>query len=187
MEHGYTANFYCHFIETVAVPIWLYLPPAIAQHRELAGLRSNLDATVQNLDLLPTILDCIGALDAGPAAALREPMLGQSLFRPVPPDRTVWITNTDEIMPSVIGLSSITGNQHYMIRTSNTPAKEDVYDLATDAAEQHNRWAELTDSQRDAFRRSFLRFPVAARMIQAACPDFKPGLLPSPTRCKNPE
>jgi hypothetical protein len=38
-------------------------------------------------------------------------MLGQSLFRPVPPDRTVWITNTNEVMPSVIGLSSITGSQ----------------------------------------------------------------------------
>jgi len=172
-EHGYTAHFYCHFAETISVPLWIYLPPVMAQDRDLTAMRNNLDAVVQNLDLVPTILDCIGAWDLDSTAALRHPMMGQSLCRPLPPDRTVWITNSDEVMRSVIGLSSITNNQHYMIRTSSVPAKEDLYDLSADALELDNRWSKLTDLQRDTFRRSFLRFPVAAGMIRAACPDLK--------------
>lgn len=171
-EHGYVAHFYSHFAETVSVPMWIYLPPAMRESRDLSAMRINADATVQNLDIMPTILDCIGA--SSQLTILHQQMLGQSLFQPLPPDRTVWVTNTDEIMPSSIGLSSITGNKHYMIRTSSMPAKENLYDLAVDPLEHDNRWDSLTVSQRDAFRRSFLQFPVAARMMRTAFPNLKP-------------
>lgn len=174
-EHGYIAHFYCHFTETISVPLWFYLPPALAQRRDLSALRANLAATVQNLDLMPTILDCIGAWDHAPTAVFRQPMLGRSLLRPLPAERTVWITNTDEILHSVIGLSSVTGTRHYMLRTSSMPAKEDLYDLAADPAERHNLWGQLSEPQRDVYRTSFLRFPVAAGMMRASCPNLPPG------------
>lgn len=169
-EHGYIAHFYCHFTETISVPLWVYLPPAFAAGRDLSALRANLDATVQNLDLMPTLLDCIGAWEAPSAAPLRQPMLGSSLLRPLPPDRTVFVTNTDEILNSVIGLSSVTGSRHYMLRTSSMPAREDLYDLAADPEEKHNLWDTLKPAERDAIRRPFLAFPVAARMMRAALP-----------------
>ena len=179
-EHGYIAHFYCHFTETVSVPLWLYLPPALLQTRDLADLGNNLDATVQNLDILPTIADCIGAWDHPLAAAPRQAMMGQSLLRPLSPGRTVWITNTDESIHSVIGLSSITDDQHYMIRTSSMPAKEDLYDLTADPAERNNLWETLSDARRDEIRRAFLRFPVAAGMMRAALPQLAPEPAPHP-------
>lgn len=169
-EHGYIAHFYCHFTETISVPLWLYLPPSFSRTHDPAALRANLDATVQNLDIMPTILDCIGAWDNAASARLRKPMLGSSLLRPLPPQRTVFITNTDEVINSVIGLSSVTGNHHYTLRTSSTPAREDLYDLAADPEEKHNLWGSLQPSERDAIRRRFLEFPVAARMMRAAMP-----------------
>jgi arylsulfatase A-like enzyme len=174
-EHGYIAHFYCHFVETVAVPLWLYLPERFAAGRDLSVLRGNQAATVQNLDLLPTLLDCIGAWDHPGVARFRAPMMGGSLFRPLAPDRTVWITNTNEVMPSVIGLSSITGRWHYMLRTSGTPPLEDLYDLESDPHERHNLWPQTSPQDRDRYRRSFLQFPVAARMMTAAFPHLAPA------------
>lgn len=169
-EHGYSGHFYCHFVETIAVPLVLYLPAGFAAGRDLSALRQNQHATVQNLDILPTVLDCIGAWDHPAVAGFREPMMGASLFRPLEPDRTVWITNTNEAMPSVIGLSSVTGRWHYLLRTSGSPPVEDLYDLEADPEERHNLWPHTPPGERDRFRRGFLQFSVPARMMTAAFP-----------------
>jgi len=169
-EHGYIAHFYCHFVETVSVPLWIYIPPALMKTRDFSDLKGNLNTAVQNLDLMPTLLDCIGAWDDGGTAPLRQHMLGQSLFRPIAKDRTLLITNTDEVINSNIGLSSITGFQHYMIRTSSMPAKEDLYDLSADPTELNNLWPQCSEDQRNGFRKAFLQFSVAAKMIRASFP-----------------
>jgi glucan phosphoethanolaminetransferase (alkaline phosphatase superfamily) len=179
-EHGYIAHFYCHFIETIAVPLWLYLPPTLVAQRDMSALKHNLTETVQNLDILPTLLDCIGAWDSPATEPLRRPLLGQSLLRPLTAERTVWITNTDEIMNSIIGLSSVTGSKHYMIRTSGIPAKEDLYDPAEDPAERNNLWSRCTDAERDRYRNGFLQFPVAARMMREALRQAAPAAPPPP-------
>ncbi len=171
-EHGYIAHFYCHFAETVSVPLWIYLPPALLSRRDSAGVRSNLTASVQNLDILPTLLDCLGAWDLPATKELRRPMLGQSLLRPLTAERTMWITNTDEVLNSVIGLSSIKGSKHYMIRTSSIPAKEDLYDLTKDPGERDNLWPRCTDSERNGCRNGFSQFPIAAGMMRDALRQF---------------
>ena len=167
-EHGYIAHFYCHFAETISVPLWIYLPPPLLEKIDPSALKNNLSAAVQNLDLLPTMLDCIGAWPPGGTPAAPPRLLGESLLRPIGRDRTLWITNADEVMNSTIGLSSITGFRHYLLRTSSTPAKEDLYDLAVDATEKNNLWDRCPEAQRDVYRQGFLQFPVAAKTIQAA-------------------
>jgi len=171
-EHGYIAHFYCHFIETVAVPLWIYMPPALLQTHDPQCLKTNLALAVQNLDIMPTILDGIGAAANPATAPLRQHMLGQSLLRPVAPDRTILITNTDEVMNSNIGLSSITGFQHYMMRTSSMPIREDCFDLAADPLELNNLWPQYSEDQRNTYRQPFLQFAVAAKMIRTALPQI---------------
>lgn len=169
-EHGYIAHFYCHFTETISVPLWIWLPEKFAASRDLTSLRDNRSVNTQNLDILPTILDCIGAWENPELQSFRAPMMGRSLFRPIDPQRTAWITNTDEIMPSVIGLSSVTGRFHYMLRTSGSPPLEDLYDIMKDPAENNNLWPTLPEADRDAYRRGFLQFPVSAAMMKTAFP-----------------
>jgi arylsulfatase A-like enzyme len=135
---------------------------------DVTALIRNQSETVQNLDIVPTLLDCLGAWDVPATESLRRPLLGQSLLRPLPAERTVLITNTDEVMNSIIGLSSITGTKHYMIRTSSVPAKEDLYDLAKDPTELNNLWPTTSAEERDRFRNPFMQFPVAARMMREA-------------------
>lgn len=169
-EHGYIAHFYCHFAETISVPLWVWLPEKFAAGRDLTDMRENRSVNTQNLDITPTILDCIGAWDDAALEHFRKPLMGGSLFRPIDPQRTVWITNTDEIMPSVIGLSSVTGRFHYMIRTSGSPPLEDLYDIVADPTELNNLWPALPEAERDIYRRGFLKFPVSAAMMKAALP-----------------
>ena len=109
-EHGYTAHFYCHFAETITVPLWVWLPQRFAAQRDLSHLKENRKINIQNLDILPTILDCVGAWENEQLAEHRAAMMGSSLFREIDPKRNILITNTDEIMPSIIGLSSLTGD-----------------------------------------------------------------------------
>jgi len=179
-EHGYIAHFYCHFIETVAVPMWMFIPPALLQSRDSQCVKTNLSLAVQNLDIMPTILDSIGAMDNPGTAALRQHMLGQSWLRPIAPDRTLLITNTDEVMNSNIGLSSITGLRHYMIRTSSMPIREDCFDLAVDPTELNNLWPQYTEEQRNTYRKPFFNFAVAAKMIRTALPQVKFSDVPAP-------
>jgi glucan phosphoethanolaminetransferase (alkaline phosphatase superfamily) len=169
-EHGYIAHFYCHFAETISVPLWIWLPESFAKTRDLSALRENCSKNTQNLDILPTILDGIGAWDHADMEEFRAPMMGQSLFRPVDEKRTLFITNTDEIMPSVIGLSSITENFHYMLRTSGSPPLEDLYDIIHDPAERNNLWSRLPEEERRRYRHAFLPFPVSATMMKNAFP-----------------
>jgi arylsulfatase A-like enzyme len=177
-EHGYIAHFYCHFVETVSVPLWLYLPPGLVAQREMNALKHNLTKTVQNLDILPTVLDCIGAWDLPATEPLRRPLLGQSLLRPLTAERTLWITNTDEVMNSIIGLSSIKGSKHYMIRTSSIPAKEDLYDLARDPGEQNNLWPRCSAAERTGYRNGFLQFPIPSRIMREALRQADPTAPP---------
>jgi glucan phosphoethanolaminetransferase (alkaline phosphatase superfamily) len=169
-EHGYTAHFYCHFAETITVPLWIWLPESFASQRNLAHLKENRHVNTQNLDILPTILDCIGAWDHHALAELRTPMMGSSLFRKIDPLRDIYITNTDESMPSIIGLSSVTGNFHYMLRTSGSSPLEDLYNIADDPLEVHNLWPRTADSEKHSYRSKFFAFPVSSTMMKKAFP-----------------
>ncbi len=172
-EHGYIAHFYCHYVETISVPLWLRLPPGFAAGRDLTALRHNLGAYVQNLDILPTILDCIGAWEHPELAEFRRPLTGSSLFRPLPEEREFWITNTDEAMPSETGLSSVRGRWHYMLRASQRPPREELYDLEADPEERNDLWPATPAAEKERRRRSFLRFPESARMMLRAFPELE--------------
>jgi arylsulfatase A-like enzyme len=169
-EHGYTAHFYCHFAETITVPLWVWLPQRFAAQRDLSHLKENRKINIQNLDILPTILDCVGAWENEQLAEHRAAMMGSSLFREIDPKRNILITNTDEIMPSIIGLSSVTGDFHYMLRTSGSSPVEDLYHITNDPQERNNLWPDISDTEKHSYRSKFLPYPVSASMMKKAFP-----------------
>lgn len=76
----------------LASPLWLHVPPPIlaaAGPDAAAALRGNRDRLTSNLDLMPTLVELLG-WSAEPALFRDVPAIfghGQSLLRPVAPDR----------------------------------------------------------------------------------------------------
>jgi len=169
-EHGYIAHFYCHYVETVSVPIWMYLPPPALKDHSRSTLRANLKVPVQNLDLMPTMLDLMGIWAQPKVEPLLRDMQGTSLLRPVLGDRNILATNSDEVLVSSIGLSLIRGRMHYLLRTSLNPPEEDLYDLDADPWEKKNLWKRFPEADRRGYREAFRGYPLPARVIQSAFP-----------------
>ena len=76
----------------LASPLWIHVPPSVLAGREeaAAALRGNRDRLVSNLDLMPTLVELLGwsddrSLFEGVPSIFGH---GQSLLRPVAPDRT---------------------------------------------------------------------------------------------------
>jgi glucan phosphoethanolaminetransferase (alkaline phosphatase superfamily) len=167
-EHGYIAHFYCHYTETVSVPLWMHLPPVALKDRSRSILAANLKAPVQNLDLMPTLLDLMGIWGDSRVAGLQKPMPGSSLLLPLPGRRDILTTNTDEVLVSPVGLSLIRGSMHYMLRTSLNPPEEDLYNLELDPWEKRNLWKDLPESERWRYREAFDAFPLPSRTLRSA-------------------
>jgi arylsulfatase A-like enzyme len=173
-EHGYVAHFYCHYIETISVPIWMYLPPAALRDRDKTPLYANLKANVQNLDLLPTMLDLLGIHDQPKVQPLLRQMQGMSLLRRLPKDRNILSTNTDEVLPYDVGLSLVRNHMHYLLRTASNPPEEDLFNLESDPWEKHSFWKQVPLQNRQAYRSAFDAYPLPARIVQNALGKMKP-------------
>jgi len=173
-EHDYVAHFYCHYVETVSVPIWMYLPPAALKGRDRWPLMANLRANVQNLDLLPTMLDLLGIREQPKVEPLLRVMPGASLLRALPKDRDILATNSDEVLVSPIGLSLIRGRMHYLLRTSVSPSEEDLFNLESDPWEKKNLWKLVPPKERQAYRSAFDAYPLPAGLVRDALSKMKP-------------
>jgi len=166
-EHGFMAHFYCHYTETVSVPIWMYLPPDAMKGRSRRQLVSNLRAPVQNLDLLPTMLDFMGIWDQPSIEPLQRTLPGSSLLRALP-TRDLLATNCDEVITSNVGLSVIRGRMHYLLRTGVNPPQEELYNLESDPWERKNLWKNCSINERWTYRNAFRNYPISAKTVRDA-------------------
>ena len=87
-----------YYQTTIAVPFFAIVPE---RHRQRLGgrfdqLRQNEQVRVALSDLVPTAIDLIGLSDDALVGEWLGKLDGQSLMRPVEPDRLLVIVNTDE-------------------------------------------------------------------------------------------
>lgn len=167
-EHGTVGHFYSQFTETISVPLWVVLPPALASRAVAA--RANLPQPVQNLDLLPTILDALGCLDAPTSARQAGALEGRSLLRPLPPDRDILVSNAEEMLQGW-GLSLVKGRLHYTLQSAAKPPAEACFDLEADPEERHDLWPGLPPAKRRELRSRFLALPHGRTVVKALFPD----------------
>jgi len=172
-EHGYIAHFYCHYVETISVPMWMYLPQSALRDRDRAAMIANQRVPVQNLDLMPTLLDLMGLWGQKRLEKQQAALEGSSLLRPITADRNLMATNTNEVLDSAVGLSLIRGRMHYLLRTSTRPPQEDLYNLETDPWERRNAWKRCPDPARRAYHLAFKGYPSAEAIIEKAFPKPK--------------
>lgn len=76
-EHGLSLHDMVMYEEGLHVPLVIWGPPLGGRTGRIEGLR-------QNVDVLPTVLELVGATISGP------PTAGYSLLGPVPPDRVLY-------------------------------------------------------------------------------------------------
>jgi tetratricopeptide (TPR) repeat protein len=127
-EHGETTHGLFAYDSTIHVPLIVSAPtlrPAV------------VNDAVAHADLAPTILDLIGA-------AIPEGLDGQSLAQTLRPDRPLYFEAMDANLTR--GWAPLRGVTRGGWKYIDLPDAE-LYDLATDPAEQHNRTADRDREQ----------------------------------------
>jgi glucan phosphoethanolaminetransferase (alkaline phosphatase superfamily) len=126
--------------ETIRVPYWIRLPPAVAVRNPgwREALLSWRTRNVQNMDLLPTIRDFLRMTEDPSVGKAHLP--GRSLLRP-PVDEPDLVTGQSTCAFRTWtqeGLFLIRGDTKLLL--SNERSTPEVFDLTVDPAEQNNLW-----------------------------------------------
>lgn len=157
-EHGYIGHIFNHHIESISIPIWIYFPKDIQSLFNLEELRHNLQKNISNADLIPTILDFMEISQRPDLEPILPYLTGKSLLSAIESDRTILITNTNQIVRSNTGLSLIRGDWHYIMRINAVPVAEELYHLPSDPWEKNNRWDELSEKEKMSYRLPFTEY-----------------------------
>lgn len=127
------------YYETVlGIPFIVAVPDSLAraEPERVAQLSGNRGRRVQNLDVLPTVLDAMGVWNDPELAVFRGKMSGQSLFDPVSEDRVILaLNNTENRVWSNEGFALVRGGEKYIFSEWNG---EELYDTWADPMERTN-------------------------------------------------
>ncbi len=164
-EHNYIGHLECNYIETVSVPMMLYVPKELQPRFDIRQLRANLGVNRSLIDIIPTFLTIFGIENRSEISEFAANYHGKSLFTAADPSRDILICNSHEISESNVGLSLVRGNYHYLLRTNTSPVQEELYDFHADPWEKTNLWNSLTDSAKAAYRMPFEKYEATKSII----------------------
>jgi glucan phosphoethanolaminetransferase (alkaline phosphatase superfamily) len=114
-EHGAIHHGQNFYDEQIHVPGWVAFGEETFGASQRANLVSHEDAFVTHLDVVPTILDALGLLDALPMAPLRARLAGRSLLAPVADPSPIPVTNCTPIFPCPLDTWGVLGSGHGLI------------------------------------------------------------------------
>ncbi len=151
-EHEYLGHIDSNYIETISIPMMMYIPPVLQDSINTQALRRNTERSVANTDLIPTILDILDLDRKTEIKRYSANLEGKSLLQDIYGDRRIIITNNNEISLYKVGISYIKGNYHYMMNLNAVPSKEKLFDLSADPKELKDLWATTSEENRILFR-----------------------------------
>jgi glucan phosphoethanolaminetransferase (alkaline phosphatase superfamily) len=137
---------FSYYEEFFNIPYMIYVPERWkATHPDLyATLKANEIQNVSNLDILPTIVDLLGLANTNPALVAQ--FKGQSMVRPIDPDRVLVGLSTNDVRTwEQEGLGLAWGPYRFVCNNVDGPR---FFDLTMDPLEQHNLWRAM-----DAYRK----------------------------------
>nr|WP_246057608.1 phosphoethanolamine transferase [Leptospira gomenensis] len=152
-EHDYIGHIESNHIETVAIPMFFFVPKSLKKNLPLDRLRKNADQNVSNTDLIPTVADILGISDRQDVMGYLSKLEGSSLFSELPADRRIFIANNNETSLYRVGMSYIKGKVHYMLRLNSFPPDEQAFDIHSDPAEKTDLWPGLDSEKKREIRR----------------------------------
>jgi len=114
-EHGAIHHGQGLYDEQLHVPAWIAWGNGAIDDGEAASLRAYATRTTTHLDVLPTILDALGALDAIALAPHRAGLRGRSLLRAPAPLGAIPITNCTGMFPCPVSTWGMLGETHAVV------------------------------------------------------------------------
>jgi glucan phosphoethanolaminetransferase (alkaline phosphatase superfamily) len=133
-ERGAIGHTWGVYDEEVRVPFWIDAPAGTLTDAQAARLRGLQDAPLTQLDVLPTLLDVMGILDAPQLAAHRAAMPGESLLRGGTTGQPVVLTNCSGIFACAFKNWGAMQGTHKLVATQND-AHWKCFDVADDPGE----------------------------------------------------
>ncbi len=140
-EHGLQTHGPTPYDETLQVPLIIHDP-----QRFQDGETVSVDTPVNHLDIAPSVFDMLGYEVTG------GKYRGNSLFRPLPEDRTLMFN----CRPDVTCAASLKGYEKYIYFYGRKP--DEFYDLRKDPFERHNLAEEMRNAELEKLRREFLEW-----------------------------
>jgi len=161
-EHGYFGHIESNYIETISIPLFLYIPPKVQKILKLNRneIQKNLSKNVMNGDILPTVIDILDPANQSGWSKNKAMLTGKSLLGNIPENREIFIVNNNEISLYKVGFSLIKNNLHYIYNIIAYPTDEELYDLNRDLDELKNIWATSGQELRSNIAGSFQKCKI---------------------------
>ncbi len=168
-EHGYYGHLRTFYEEESGIPFVIYVPRKIQQlyGNQIEILRENTFRNITFLDALPTILDFLKYTNL--PDKIRNHLPGQSLLRPVNPNRTFYMLNNNEVSNYrvFISIGVLKGDYKYLLLNDGTGFREEYYHLPTDPAESENLF-QLFPQQIEMIHSELQQIPPTRRILITA-------------------
>ncbi len=133
-ERGAIGHTWGVYDEEVRVPFWIDAPAGTLSEPQRESLHGLRDTPITHLDVLPTLLDVMGVLDAPEIAAYRRAMAGDSLLRGGSAGRPVVLTNCSGIFACAFKNWGAMSGTHKLVATQNDTEWK-CFDVAADPGE----------------------------------------------------
>ena len=147
-EHKNIGHLESNYIETIDIPLFMYVPDNMLSEEDITGLQNNLNRLCSNIDITPTIIDLLDIENDSILGPLKNNYTGYSLLKPVPKDRYVITFNSNSYGNFNTGISIINDKWHYLYRTNVVPNREEIFLWKSDPTEMQDYIFLMNDSLR---------------------------------------
>ncbi|MBF0276132.1 MAG: sulfatase-like hydrolase/transferase [SAR324 cluster bacterium] len=143
-EFGHLKRFYN---EGTRVPFWIYLPAPLAD-RYRRVLTLNQKRNVQNLDIVPSILEILELQNRPELSAYVQQLKGSSLFDEIRPDRYIVMQNANAYYASQFaGFGALKNDFKTLFYTSGDFSSLERYNILKDPGETQNVWQDISEKE----------------------------------------
>src|SRR6266540_3608332 len=133
--------------EIIRVPLIVRIPPHWRDSNLCKYLQHNSVLQVSNIDIVPTIIDLIGADNTPHNGKLRKLLIGSSLLEPLPDNR--WIiaaASTDIRQWKHEGFALVCSDRRFVFSDVH---KGQLFDTDQDPLQLTDIWGSISDHERD--------------------------------------
>ena len=159
MEHHNIGHVESNYYETIAIPLFAYIPEQFLSETQQKNLIENKKRITSNIDVVPTLLELWKVHDKKEWQNFTKRLTGYSLIQKIPKDRNIISLNNNQIASFNTGLSLINESFHLLLRTNLNPPKLEWY-RSEDENEMHDLGPKLPHNYRNRILKAIQGYPI---------------------------